>query len=90
MVWLLGDFGISKLHNAGPTIHQLTTQDTRSIPWRPPISIKEKKFQDTWDVYSWAAIVVSSVLHVHPNSDEELLELIPKFKDKVSKYLYDY
>ena len=28
---------------------------------------------------------VSSVLHVHPNSDEELLELIPKFKDKVSK-----
>ncbi len=88
MVWLLGDFGISKLHNAGPTIHQLTTQDTRSIPWRPPISLKEKKFQDTWDVYSWAAIVVSSVLHVHPNSDEELLELIPKFKDKVSKNIF--
>ena len=49
-------------------------------------SLKEEKFQDTWDVYSWAAIVVSSVLHVHPNSDEELLELkFQSLKIKVQK-----
>ena len=74
-------FWYIKIKDNKVTNHQLTSQNQELN--HGDLSDSKKKYQDTWDVYSWAAIVVSNSLSKYPSSDEDLLELIPKLKKLV-------
>ena len=86
--FVLGDFGISKARDmiAG---NKNTVVDIRSEPYGPIRTKEEKKFQDTWDGYGWAAIVVSLVTEKEINTDEDLMDILCNdFGDLVPKVIY--
>ena len=72
---VLADFGLSKVRDT-ITGDKKTVVDMRSEPYGPDRTKHEKKFQETWDGYGWAAIVVDIVSEKSFESDEELIEFL--------------
>lgn len=70
--FVLGDFGTSKLVEDTYSGQTQTTVEWRTEPWGPERSKLEKNYQETWDVYSWAAIAVALILNKDFKTDEEL------------------
>ena len=86
--FVLGDFGISKARDK-IVGNKNTVVDLRSEPYGPVRTKEEKKYQDTWDGYGWAAIVVSLVTEKEIYTDEDLMDkLCNDFGDLVPKTIY--
>ena len=86
--FVLGDFGISKARDKLVRTKN-TVIDIRSEPYGPVRTKEEKKFQETWDGYGWAAIVVSLVTEKSIYTDEDLMDIVANdFGDLVPKAIY--
>ena len=86
--FVLGDFGISKARGmiAGS---KNTVVDIRSEPYGPIRTKKEKEYQETWDGYGWAAIVVELVTEKEIFNDEDLFYLLSNdFAELVPPAIY--
>ena len=70
--FVLGDFGSSKLLEDSLSGETKTTVNLRSEPWGPERSKLEKQYQETWDVYSWAVLVIALVVDKKFKTDEDL------------------
>ena len=78
----IGDFGISK---DNPILKNTNTRvDMVSEPWGPPRTDREVEFQNTWDIYGWAAMTISLINETIPFSYKELDEMITS--DKMKTY----
>jgi len=87
--FILGDFGTSKLVEDTYSGQTKTTVDWRSEPWGPERSKLEKQYQETWDVFSWAAIAVAQISNKNFTSDAELAAAVDGiFKDAVPDKFY--
>ena len=81
---VLGDFGIAKHrppNSRGRTLiqdNQKTLFMAHTTPWTPPRknmdakTFNEVKFQQTWDIWSWAAVAVSLIIDKELNDMNEL------------------
>ena len=89
-IYILGDFGSSKMNDVNLENKKLTTVNWSTPVWGPPNSKKEDKYPDTRDVYSCAAIIVSYLTKVIPESDESLRQLLKgPFKKLIDKSVYE-
>jgi len=83
---VLCDFGAAKIRdeNSGPSLIESkhTVVDIHTKAYRWPFDIlskqgqKERKFQHTWDLVSWAVIAVEMVANINVGSPAEALEVL--------------
>ena len=81
--YLVADFGTSKIKTDAPRNNNTTTVTWRSEPWGPERTEKEKKHQETWDGFSWAAVCISIVGNTYFETDEELRNTLKSIKKDI-------
>lgn len=98
--YILGDFGSSKIK------HIFSNKDNTNFfcgtePWSPPRTIEEKKYQETWDVYSIGVLIANEFFNeinrkknklecfTYPNDFEDVQRLLnDKVKEIIGKERY--